>query len=156
MDVCNPYSSHALIFLGSHLYWSLPRLISHFCWTFVELPALTVFHISRKEVDCLIDLMEPEFSQPLIFDRGDGTVQDLIYDPAQVWGIQSTVPKVSVPVSLKEVRSPESSVLGLADMYQYRHLVAYVKANSRDKERPLMPFGVSGHLHWSFLMWVVI
>ena len=121
---------------------------------FVEPPALTVFHIGRKEVDCLIDLME--FSQPLIFDRGDGTVQDRIYDPAQVWGVQSTVPKVSVPVSLKEVRSPESSALGLADMYQYRHLVSYLKANSRDKERPLIPFEVSGHLHWSFLIRVVV
>ena len=113
---------------------------------FVDLPLLTLFHIGRHEVDCLIDLMEPEFSEPLVFDRGDGDVEDETFDPAQVWGVQSTVPKSSVPLSLKEVRSPDSSSLGLASAYEYKHLVTYLKANSKDKDRPLMPFGVSGRL----------
>ena len=100
--------------------------------------------------------MEPEFSQPMSFVRGDGSVDDETYDPAQVWGVQSTVPRVSIPSSLKEVRSPDSSSLGLNNMYKYKRLIAYLKANSRDKDRPLMPFGVSGRLHWSFLIRVVI
>ena len=68
-----------------------------------------LFHIGRKEVDCLIDLMEPEFSEPMLFVREDGTVQDNTFDPAQVWGVQSTVPKSSVPLALQDVRSPDGS-----------------------------------------------
>ena len=142
------------------LRWSFPLvviiLISRFHWTFVDPPPLTLFHIGRNEVNYLLDLMEPEFSQPMSFVRGDGTVDDQTFDPAQVWGVQSTVPRVSIPSSLKEVRSPESSSLGLANMYEYKRLVAYLKANSWDKDRPLMPFGVSGHLRWSFLIQVVV
>ena len=123
---------------------------------FVDPPALTLFHIGREEVDCLIDLMEPEFSEPMLFDRGPGTVQDKSYDPAQVWGVQSTVPKASVPLALKEVRFPDSSALGLSSVYEYKHLMAYLKANSRDRDRPLMPFRVSGCFHWSFLIQVDI
>ena len=100
--------------------------------------------------------MEPEFSEPMLFDRGDGTVQDQTFDPAQVWGVQSTVPRTSVPLSLQDVRSPDSSALGLSSVYEYKHLVAYLKVNSRDKDRPLMPFGVSGRLHWAFLIQVVV
>ena len=142
------------------LRWSFPLvviiLISRFHWTFVDPPPLTLFHIGRNEVNYLLDLMEPEFSQPMSFVRGDGTVDDQTYDPAQVWGVQSTVPRVSIPSSLKEVRSPESSSLGFDNMYEYRRLIAYLKANSRDKDRPLMPFGVSGRLLWSFLIRVVV
>ena len=115
-----------------------------------------LFHIGHHEVDCLIDLMEPEFSEPLVFDRGDGNVEDDTFDPTQVWGVQSTVPKSSVPLSLKEVRSPDSSSLGLSSAYEYKRQVAYLKANSKDKDRPLMPFGVSGHLCWSLLIQVII
>ena len=123
---------------------------------FVDPPALTLFHIGRKEVDCLIDLMEPEFSEPMLFDRGDGTVQDQTFDPAQVWGVQSTVPRISVPLALQDIRSPDSSALGLSSVYEYKCLVAYLKVNSRDRDRPLMPFGVSGCLYWVFLIQVVI
>ena len=115
-----------------------------------------LFHIGHREVDCLINLMEPEFSEPLVFDRGDGDVEDDTFDPAQVWGVQSTVPKSSVPLSLKEVRSPDSSSLGLSSAYEYKCQVDYLKANSKDKDRPLMPFGVSGCLCWSLLIQVVI
>ena len=95
-------------------------------------------------------------SEPMLFVRGDGTVQDNTFDTAQVWGVQSTVPKSSVPLALQDVRSPDSSALGLSSVYEYKRLVAYLKANSRDKDRPLMPFGVSGRLHWAFLIQVVI
>ena len=94
----------------------------------------------------------------MLFVRGDGTVQDNTFDPAQVWGVQSTVPKSSVPLALQDVRSPYSSALGLSSVYEYKHLVAYLKANSRDKDQPLMPFrgkwmftlgvsNASGHLY---------
>ena len=114
---------------------------------FVDPPLLTLFHIGRREVDCLIDLMEPEFSEPLVFDKGDGDVEDETFDPAQVWSVQSTVPRSSVPLSLKDVTSPDSSSLGLSSAYEYKCLVAYIKANSKDKDRPLMPFGVSRRLY---------
>ena len=123
---------------------------------FVDPPALTLFHIGQKEVDCLIDLMEPEFSEPMLFDRGDGTVQDQTFDPAQVWGVQSTVPRISVPLALQDIRSPDSSALGLSSVYEYKCLVAYLKVNSRDRDRPLMPFRVSGCLYWGFLIQVVL
>ena len=119
---------------------------------FVDPPSLTLFHIGQEEVNCLIDLMEPEFSEPLLFQQKDGATQDPVYDPAQVIGVQSTMPKLSVPLALKDVKSPESSALGLSNVYEYKRLLAYLKVNSRDKDRPLIPFGVSGRLHWTFLI----
>ena len=100
--------------------------------------------------------MEPEFSEPLLFEQRDGATQDPVFDPAQVIGVQSIEPKLSVPLALKDVKSPESSALGLSNVYEYKRLLAYLKVNSRDKDRPLIPFGVSGHLHWTFLIQVVI
>ena len=114
---------------------------------FVDSPPLTLFQMGRKEVDCLIDLMEPEFSEPMLFEQRGGATQDPVFDPAQVVGVQSTVPRLSIPLALKDVKSPESSALGLSNVYEYKCLLAYLKANSRDTDRPLLPFGVSGRLH---------
>ena len=111
-----------------------------------------LFHIGQEEVNCLIDLMEPEFSEPMLFQQRDGATQDPVFDPAQIPGVQSTVPKLSVPLALKDVKSPESSALGLSNVYEYKRLLAYLKVNSRDKDRPLIPFGVSGRLHSTFLI----
>ena len=110
-----------------------------------------LFHIGRKEVNCLIDLMEPEFSEPMLFQQRDGATQDPVFDPAQI-----PVPKLSIPLALKDVKSPESSALGLSNVYEYKCLLAYLKVNSRDKDRPLIPFGVSGRLHWMFVIQVVV
>ena len=96
--------------------------------------------------------MESEFSEPMLFVRSGGKVQDQTFDPAQVWGVQSTVPRSLVPLALQDVRFPDSSSLGLSSVYEYKRLVAYLKANRRDKDRPLMPFGVSGHYYWTFLI----
>ena len=114
-----------------------------------------LFHIGREEVNCFIDLMEPEFSEPLLFQQKDSATQDPVFDPAQVIGAQSTMPKLSVPLALKDVKSG-SSALGLSNVYEYKRLLTYLRVNSRDKDRPLIPFGVSGHLHWTFLIQVVI
>ena len=89
--------------------------------------------------------MESEFSEPMLFQQRGGATQDPVFDPAQVLGVQSTVPKLSVPLALKDVKSPESSALGLSNVYEYKFLLAYLKVNSRDIDRPLIPFGVSGH-----------
>ena len=91
----------------------------------------------------------------MLFQQTDGTAQDPVFDPAQVIGVQSSMPKMSVPLALKDVRSPESSALGLSNVYEYKRLLAYLKVNSKDKDR-LIPFGVSGHLYWTFLIQVVI
>ena len=117
---------------------------------------MTLYHTGREEVNCLIDLMEPEFSQPMLFQQTDGATQDPVFDPAQVVGVQSSMPRMSVPLALKDVRFPESSALGLSNAYEYKCLLAYLKVNSKDKDRPLIPFGVSGHLYWMFLIQVVI
>ena len=100
--------------------------------------------------------MEPEFSQPMLFQQTDGDTQDPVFDPAQVVGVQSSMPRMSVPLALKDVRSPESSALGLSNAYEYKRLLAYLKVNSKDKDRPLIPFRVSGRLYWTFLIQVVI
>ena len=100
--------------------------------------------------------MEPEFSQPMLFQQTDGATQDPVFDPAQVVGVQSSMPRMSVPLALKDVRSPESSALGLSNAYEYKCLLAYLKVNSKDKDRPLIPFGVSGRLYWTFLIQVVV
>ena len=113
---------------------------------FVDPLPLMLFHTGREEVNCLIDLMEPEFSEPMLFQQTDGAAQDPVFDPAQVVGVQSSMPKMSVPLALKDVRSPESSALGLSNVYEYKCLLAYLKVNSKDKDRPLIPFGVSGRL----------
>ena len=113
-----------------------------------------LFHTSREEVDCLINLMEPEFSEPMLFHQAGVAAQDPVFDPAQVVGVQSSMPKMSVPLALNDVKSPESSALGLSNVYEC--LLAYLKVNSKDKDRPLIPFGVSGRLLWTFLIQVVI
>ena len=77
--------------------------------------------------------MEPEFSEPMLFQQRGGTTQDPVFDPAQVLGVQSTVPKLSVPLALKDVKSPESSALGLSSVYEYKRLLAYLKVNSRQR-----------------------
>ena len=100
--------------------------------------------------------MEPEFSQPMLFQQTDGATEDPVFDPAQVVGVQSLMPRMSVPLALKDVRSPESSALGLSNAYEYKCLLAYLKVNSKDKDRPLIPFGVSGRLYWTFLIQVVV
>ena len=66
------------------------------------------------------------------------------------------MPRMSVPLALKDVRSPESSALGLSNAYEYKCLLAYLKVNSKDKDRPLIPFGVSRRLYWTFLIQVVV
>ena len=96
--------------------------------------------------------MEPEFSQPMLFQQTDGATQDPVFDPAQVVGVQSSMPRMSVPLALKDVRSPESSALGLSNAYEYKRLLTYLKVNSKDKDRPLIPFGVSGRLYWTLLI----
>ena len=92
----------------------------------------------------------------MLFHQAGGAAQDPVFDPAQVVGVQSSMPKMSVPLALKDVKSPESSALGLSNVYEYKCLLAYWKVNSKDKDRPFIPFGVSGHLLWTFLIQVVI
>ena len=92
--------------------------------------------------------MEPEFSQPMLFQQTDGATQDPVFDPAQVVGVQSSMPKMSVPLALKDVRSPESSALGLSSVYEYKRLLTYLRVNSKDKDRPLIPFGGK----WTFTL----
>ena len=64
-------------------------------------------------------------------------------DPSQRWGIVSDMPKMNVPLRLQQRKMPESDALGLESEYDYRQLVAYLKANSSDPEWPYRAFPVS-------------
>ena len=73
-------------------------------------------------------------------------------DPSQRWGVVSTMPKMNVPLKLQQKKMPESDALGLESKYEYRRLVAYLKANSSDPDRPFMAFLVSRQSHWTFIL----
>ena len=68
-------------------------------------------------------------------------------DPSQRWGVISNMPKINVPLRLQERKMPESDALGLESEYDYRQLVAYLKANSSDPELPYRAFPVSRWNH---------
>ena len=53
------------------------------------------------------------------------------------------IPKMNVPLKLQDKRTPESDSLGLENEYEYRRLMAYLKANSLDEDRPFKAFSVS-------------
>ena len=75
------------------------------------------------------------------------TTPAAISDPSQRWGVTSTMPKLNVPLKLQDKRTPESDALGLVNEYEYRRLMAYLKTNSSDEDRPFKAFSVSGHFH---------
>ena len=124
-------------------------------WSFVEVPDLQLYHLGKKEVEMLIDLMEPEFDELMLFDPKqygkDGEIQDNVFDPSQMPGKLSIKPKYNIDSSLKERRTPDSDSLCLESQYHYKKLLHYLKVNSRDQDRPLMPIGVSGHLYWTLM-----
>ena len=99
-------------------------------------------------MELLIDLMEPEWDELMLFDPAqygkDGSIQDDVFDPSQMPGKQSIKPKYNIENVLKERRTPESDGLGMESQYHYRKLVHYLKVNSRDRDRPLTAIGVSG------------
>ena len=68
-------------------------------------------------------------------------------DPSQRWGVVSDMLKMNVPMRLQQRRMPDSDALGLESEYNYRRLLAYLKANSSDPERPYMAFPVSRRYH---------
>ena len=113
---------------------------------FIDLPDLCLIHYGKKEVLALISLLEPEWGQPMAFGDNLGdkdTTPAATRDPSQRWGVVSTMPKMNVPLKLQQKKTPESDALGLESKYEYRRLVAYLKANSSDPDRPFMAFPVS-------------
>ena len=122
---------------------------------FIDPPDLRLIHYGKKEVLALISLLEPEWDQPMTFGDNLGdkdTTPAATKDPSQRWGVVSTMPKMNVPLKLQQKRMPESDALGLESEYEYRRLVAYLKANSSDPDRPYMAFPVSRRNHWMFIL----
>ena len=122
---------------------------------FIEPPDLHLIHYGKKEVLALISLLEPEWDQPMVFGDNLGdkdTTPAATRDPSQRWGVVSTMPKMNVPLKLQHKKMPESDALGLESEYEYRRLVAYLKANSSDPDRPFMAFPVSRQSHWTFIL----
>ena len=122
---------------------------------FIDLPDLRLIHYGKKEVLALISLLEPEWDQLMAFGDNLGdkdTTPAATRDPSQRWGVVSTMPKMNVPLKLQQKKTPESDALGLESEYEYRQLVAYLKANSSDPERPFMAFPVSRQNHWMFIL----
>ena len=103
----------------------------------------------------LINLLEPEWDQPMTFGDnlgGKDTTPAATKDPSQRWGVVSTMPKMNKPLKLQQRKTPESDALGLENEYDYRRLVAYLKANSSDPERPYKAFPVSRRNHWMYIL----
>ena len=122
---------------------------------FIEPPDLRLIHYSKKEVLALISLLEPEWDQPMTFGDNIGdkdTTPAATKDPSQRWGIVSDMPKMNVPLRLQQRKMPESDALGLESEYNYRRLVAYLKANSSDPERPYRSFPVSRQNRQTFIL----
>ena len=74
---------------------------------------------------------------------GKDTTPASVVDPSQKWGVTSKMPKFNIPKKLEEVKTFESESLGLSSEFEYKRLLQYLKANSRDPSRPLKPFAVS-------------
>ena len=120
---------------------------------FIDPSDLRLIHYGKKEVLALISLLEPEWDQPMKFGDnigGEDTTPAATKDPSQKWGVVSVMPKMNVPLRLQQRRMPGSDALGLESEYDYRQLVAYLKANSSDPERPYMAFPVSRQNHPTF------
>ena len=79
---------------------------------------------------------------------GKDTTPAATKDPSQRWGVISTMPKMSVPLKFQQRKMPESDALGLENEYDYRRLVAYLKANSSDPQLLHKAFPVSKRNHW--------
>ena len=121
--------------------------------TLIDPPDLRLIHYSKKDVLALISLLKPKWDQPMTFGDNLGdkdTTPAATKDPSQRWGVVSDMPKMNVPLRLQQRRTPESDALGLESEYDYRQLVAYLKANSSDPERPYMAFPVSRQNHQMF------
>ena len=117
---------------------------------FIDPPDLRLIHYGKKEVLALISLLEPECDQPMTFGDNLGdkdTSPAATKDPSQRWGVVSDMPRMNVALRLQQRRMPESDALGLESEYNYRQLVAYLKANSSDPEQPYMAFPVSRWNH---------
>ena len=120
---------------------------------FIDPPDLRLIHYGKKEVLALISLLEPKWDQPMTFGDNLGdkdTTPAATKDPSQRWGVVSDMPKMNVPLRLQQRRMPESDALGLESKYEYRRLVAYLKANSSDPERPYIAFLVSRRKNQTF------
>ena len=63
---------------------------------FVEAPPLQLMHLGKAKVLGLIDIMEDEWDQLMVFDPAayglEGTI-DPSLDPQQQWGIHGVLPK---------------------------------------------------------------
>ena len=75
-------------------------------------------------------------------------------DPSQKWGVISTMPKMNVPLKLQERKTLESDALGLANEYENKRLMAYLKANSTDKDWLFKAFPVSRSFYQMLVQWI--
>ena len=102
-------------------------------------------HLGKAEVLGLIDIMEDEWDQLMVFDPVafglEGTI-DPTLDPQQQWGIHGVLPK-KPSGKLKLERSLVADNFGFANTYEYKQTEAYLKANSEDSNNPLTMFRVS-------------
>ena len=112
--------------------------------TFVEAPPLRLVHVGKQEVLGLIDLMEDQWDQMMIFDPAawglEGEI-DTSRDPQQVYGIRGNMPKMP-PKKLQDERTLRSNHLAFQSQYELLATEAYLKANSENPHRPLTLFEV--------------
>ena len=101
-------------------------------------------HLGKVEVLGLIDLMEDEWDQLMVFDPAafglEGTIDPTV-DSQQQWGIHGIMLK-KPSAKLQQQRSLVADNFGFASTYEYKQTEAYLKANSEDPNNPLTMFGV--------------
>ena len=116
-----------------------------FVLTFVEAPPLRLMHIGKAEVLGLIDPMEDQWDQLMVFDPAayglEGTIDPSI-DPQQEYDIHGFLPKKPAG-KLKLEKSLAADNLGFANTFEFKQIEAYLKANSDDPDNPLTMFAVS-------------
>ena len=112
---------------------------------FVDVPPLRLTHVGKKEVLGLIDLMEDEWDQLMLFDpaiHGLAGEIDTSYDPQQEYGIRGSMPARMPAKKLMEERTLRSNHLAFQSQYELLATEAYLKANSENPNRPLSLFEV--------------
>ena len=120
------------------LCWTECTNFGHLYPTFVDVPPLRLTHVGKKEVLGLIDLMEDQWDELMLFNPAvhglEGEI-DTAFDPHQQYGIKGNMPRMPAK-KLMEERTLRSNHLAFQSQYELLATEAYLKANSENPNRP--------------------
>ena len=107
-------------------------------------------HVGKQEVHGLIDMIEDEWDQLMLFDPAafgkEGGVDPSI-DPQQEYGLKGKMPRLPAKKFMEE-RRLTSNHLVFQSQYELLATEAYLKA---DPNQPLKLFEIR-HLYWMFIL----